>query len=45
MDVAPGSSCGAKSSAETMHGTHVLDPTQNTIKCALLKKCTMNDKW
>jgi hypothetical protein len=32
MGVALGSACGTRSSAETVHDTHVLDPAQNIIK-------------
>jgi hypothetical protein len=32
MGAVPGSACGTRSSAETVHGTHVLDPAQNIIK-------------
>jgi hypothetical protein len=32
MGMAPGSACGTRSSVETVHDTHVLDPAQNRIK-------------
>jgi hypothetical protein len=38
MGTVPGSACGTRSSAETVHGTHVLDPAQNTIKMCIIKK-------
>jgi hypothetical protein len=36
----PGSTYGTLGSAKTTPGTHVLDPTQNTIKMCIIKKCT-----
>jgi hypothetical protein len=38
MGVMPGSACGTRSSAEIVHGTHVLGPTQNTTKMCIIKK-------
>jgi hypothetical protein len=38
MGVMLGSACGTRSSAETMHDTHVLDPAQNIIKMCIIKK-------
>jgi hypothetical protein len=38
-----GSTCGIRSSAEIVPGTHVLDPAQNTIKRCIIKK--MHNEW
>jgi hypothetical protein len=43
MGMEPSSTCGRRSSAENVHGTHVLDPAQNTIKRCIIKK--MHNEW
>jgi hypothetical protein len=38
MGATPGLACGTRSSVETVHGSHVLDPAENTIKMCIIKK-------
>jgi hypothetical protein len=43
MGATPVLACGTRNSANTMHGTHMLNPVQNTIKMFIIKK--MNNEW
>jgi hypothetical protein len=44
MGTEPGSTCGTRSTTETVPGTHVLDPAQDTIKqMCIIKK--MHNEW
>jgi hypothetical protein len=43
MGVDPGSTYGTIGSAKIASGTHVLDPSQNTIKRCIIKK--MHNEW